>query len=893
MSASWLKTLDEVEGGDLPLVGGKAFNLANLRRHGLPVPPGLVVTTAFFEAQLRHHQLIPLWAGSPNVVVTGEALSWLADALKSSPLARELMAALQARMSETFADVDSFAVRSSGIDEDTRQHAFSGIHLTELGVPREMIQVSIGRCWASALSKEALEYRRQHGIAIQSIRLAVLIQPFIPARVAGVAFTADPVSGASDEIVVEAASGHGKQVVAGHITPARYRLTKRAPDYPVQEATPAHVAAASSGSEKPRGISPSATASRDPLSTSQLRALGKFLEQIEALMAAPQDVEWAIAEPTPDDEEPILFLQTRPITVPPVRPTSVDVEWSRADFRRFLPDLPSPLCASILQRSQDQGLSFFNRLGFDTGQAGAYLKTIYGRPYLNLSLARRLLAQSGLNPAGRLWILGHSEPLRGQSLSLAIDWHHMWTARRAVGRLLIYSFRIPARLGRFESLVHQVRQSLLSTDWSDPSPADLLIRFRLRTRLSSRMSEVDFLITAATVAAFSLSAPLLGADSDTVQQLVRESIDADTKRKDIRQGQLLLDLARIARADKRADAYLCERQAGFGDYRKALAGTPFLTAFDHFMDEYGGSATFEADPGWPRYVEDPSPLLVTIAEMARLEVAPGQSERHRAKQSVGDEGRPGELSGGPRSTPELAKMRLWRRWLARLLIARWRQLAKKRAQLRTLFNQSMSDCRAWDLKLAERWIAHGWLTEAEDYFWLTMEEIERALMAEAEVGPTLSALVRARRDTYQTYAETEMPYTMHESDVARLVPGRGLTGTALSSVLSGVPLSPGQVQGRVTVLHRPDEAAHMQEGAILVTPSTDIAWFPIFSHARGLIVETGGLLSHGSIIAREFGVPAVANIPEATTRFHDGDLVLLDGSTGLVQILAPPTTNVP
>jgi phosphohistidine swiveling domain-containing protein len=115
----------------------------------------------------------------------------------------------------------------------------------------------------------------------------------------------------------------------------------------------------------------------------------------------------------------------------------------------------------------------------------------------------------------------------------------------------------------------------------------------------------------------------------------------------------------------------------------------------------------------------------------------------------------------------------------------------------------------------------------------------------------------------------------------------------LSSVLSGVPLSPGQVQGRVTVLHRPDEAAHMQEGAILVTPSTDIAWFPIFSHARGLIVETGGLLSHGSIIAREFGVPAVANIPEATTRFHDGDLVLLDGSTGLVQILAPPTTNVP
>jgi len=197
----------------------------------------------------------------------------------------------------------------------------------------------------------------------------------------------------------------------------------------------------------------------------------------------------------------------------------------------------------------------------------------------------------------------------------------------------------------------------------------------------------------------------------------------------------------------------------------------------------------------------------------------------------------------------------------------------------------MSDCRAWDLKLAETWVAGGWLAEPEDYFWLTMEEIERALMAEAEVGPTMPVLVRARREVYQTYAATEMPYTMRESDVTRLVPGHGLMGTALSSVLSGLPVSPGQVQGRVIVLHQPEDSARMKEGVIVVTPSTDTAWFPVFLKARGLIVETGGLLSHGSIITREFGLPAVANIPDATNRFHDGDLVLLDGSTGLVQIL--------
>ena len=168
-----------------------------------------------------------------------------------------------------------------------------------------------------------------------------------------------------------------------------------------------------------------------------------------------------------------------------------------------------------------------------------------------------------------------------------------------------------------------------------------------------------------------------------------------------------------------------------------------------------------------------------------------------------------------------------------------------------------------------------------------MEEVERALMAEAEVGPTLPALVCARREVYQTYAATEMPYTMRESDVTRLVPGHGLMGTALSSVLSGLPVSPGQVQGRVIVLSRPEDSDRMQEGVILVTPSTDTAWFPVFTKARGLIIERGGLLSHGSIITREFGLPAVANIPNASSRFQDGDLVLLDGGTGLVQILEP------
>lgn len=884
MTAAWLKTLDEIEGSDLHLVGGKAFNLATLRRHALPVPPGLVVTTAFFEAQLRYYQLIPLWAGSPDVAVTEDALWWLADVLKTNPLAQELMDALQARLEETFPAVETFAVRSSAIDEDIREHAFSGIHLTDLGVPPEMVPVSISRCWASALSKPALEYRRQHGISIQSIRLAVLIQPFLQPESAGVAFTVNPLTGARDLMVIEATFGHGQTVAGGQVTPARYRLAKRSPDYSLLDWTPGDIPGSSSDPKKPRDSMANGD-SRGPLSPSQLRTLAEYLEQIEALMGAPQDVEWAATE-----REKFLFLQTRPITVLPSMAVSFDVEWSRASYREFLPDLPSPVCASLLERTQNQARSFFNRLGFNVEKFGPYLKIIYGRPYLNLTLARRLLSQCGLNPSGKLWIIGHTELPGDQGQSHSVDGRQLWQSRRPVARLLLRGLRAKTWLKRFERLADGVRRSLVTTDWNQASPADLLTRFRLRTQLISQMAEVDFVLSAAAIAAFTVSVHILDPFIDDVKQNIREIIDADMKKKDVQQGHRLFELAKIAQDEEQARRYLSHADDRFDDYRPALAGTSFLVAFDEFMTHYGQHAAFEADPGWPRYDEDPSPLLSTIAQILKAETLPDRDKVQIDGQPLHSYEERGTRRGAnPRPANGLPKMRPWRRRWIKLVIRRLRRLAKMRAQLRTLYGRSMTDCRDWDLKLAERWVARGWLAHPEDYFWLTMEEVERALMAEAEAGPTLPVLVRARQESYETYAATEMPHALREADIARLVPGHGLMGAALSSVLSGLPVSPGQVQGRVMVLDRPEDSTHMQEGVILVTPSTDTAWFPIFLQARGLIVETGGLLSHGSIIAREFGIPAVANIPNATSRFHDDDLVLLDGSTGLVQILAPAT----
>ncbi len=229
----------------------------------------------------------------------------------------------------------------------------------------------------------------------------------------------------------------------------------------------------------------------------------------------------------------------------------------------------------------------------------------------------------------------------------------------------------------------------------------------------------------------------------------------------------------------------------------------------------------------------------------------------------------------------------WRRRLANPLIRLLSRLLVLREKLHQARAQAMAACRRWDLALGEQWAGQGWLEKPEDIFWLTLEEIERALMVEGDVSLMLSSTVRARQETYKTYAATPLPYTLPESRIPSIQLGVGLTLEPLSDVLMGLPISPGQARGTVVVLRSPDQFEKIADDIILVTPSTDPAWLPLLHLAAGLIVETGGLLSHGSVIAREYGLPAVANIPNATTRFHTGDCVLVDGSTGIVQLLEP------
>lgn len=841
-----LLSLDDIEGTDLPLVGGKSFRLAQLRQHGFNVPPGMVLTTTFFKAHIQHEKLTPLWAGSPDIAVTAQSLDWLADALKTKPLSRPLIGALTQHLNAIFAsNVDSFAVRSSVIDEDQRDHTFAGIHLSELGVPRAMLPISITRCWASALSGPALAYRQQHGMSIQGIQIAVLIQPMLAPNAAGVGFTLNPLTGARDEIVIEATWGQGSRLVAGDIQPYFYRVSNQSADYPLLE-------------QQEGNVPPPAGAPDEPLSATDRIELARQMEQIQLLMGDAQDIEWA------RQNEELFILQTRPIVAAPTLEKNIDYEWTQGHLPEDLPDLPSPLFGALLERVQNQAIQFYQAIGIATDDLGPYEKLILGRPYLNLTFLKRGMAQVGINPDSFLQTMGYGRPTTTGHV-FSIDWKSAWKARKVYRLALTRIFAMRGHVSHTAAVIREAAAMLANPDFSD-STDKIVSQFRQQDRVFRALFTTNLGLTLATGFITGLGSRLLGSQGQSPAALLTlpalEGIE--TSKEQLHSA--LVSLSQSAKKNEDATTFFETHSFEAGDDIQAMPAK-FKAEFEALLARYGHHATFEADPAWPRYRDDPASLLKIIKQYIKSDAAP-------PKASIQNSTQPASVAG-------------WRRRLVKPFIGRLHRLYSLRSHLDEIKAEAMAACRTWNLALGKKWAGQNWLNQPDDIFWLTLDEIERALMLEKDTAVMLSSTVQARKETYRVYAETDMPFYLKESQLAAIQLGVGFSDDELASdVTIGLPVSPGQARGTVVVVKNLDEfEMPAGEDIILVMPSTDPAWLALLHSASGLIVETGGLLSHGSVIAREYGLPAVAHIPQATQRFRTGDKVLVDGSTGVVQRL--------
>jgi rifampicin phosphotransferase len=851
---------------DLPLVGGKAAALARLLAAGFPVPEGCCVTTHAYERSLDAIGFAPAERWRRALMRNGDdrrqELADCRERIRQGDLS-DLLAALQEALQriEGLA-VRRWAVRSSATNEDMMHASGAGMYRTALGVSWDGLAGGISEVWASLWNDRVMAYMLQSGAAATPPAMAVVIQPLLEAAVAGVATSVDPVTGRDNHMAINAISGLGSLLVDGTVMPDQY-LVETPADQPVR------VIRRLFGRQHERLVVADGGLLREPmapderkaplLSDEQVCEVAALTKRIEQAFQGPVDVEWAM------DRERLWALQARPLTAINVRSpvTDEDSEWSRANFKETMPEVPSPMGLSFLEHFMDAYiLSHYRRLGCHIPAGMSAVRIHAGRPYLNVTLFHVLVAQLGGDPTLNAEQMG-GDPIRSAPPVKRLEWSLLvraaWMMWREMSRVLRDGPACFAEMKELASRYSRERVQALSLSETG-ARLDELGRW-LETR------EMTFGIAAGTgqcLQVFSRLLPRwLGSDW---RQLLNESLQGQGTVISAQQILRIADLARLAR-EETAVSNTLRRGWEPGRYRRSFEGSRFLSEFDRYLEDYGHRAVGESDIMSPRVADQPEVLLDVISNhLEGLPVAPDEIlRRQRTTRSHA-----------------LATIRARLGWrLDRWLLFQWwyrrlcRFFALREANRHHLMWYSLA-ARLLLLRAGACLVERGRLTRQEDIFFLTLQEREAL-----DDRPTeWAALINTRR------AECEQWMTRPVPDVIRAwedSPEAAAAAPEDQGVLTGLPVSSGIVTGPVRFVRSTADWSRVRSGDIVVAPVIDPGMAPLFGIAGGLIVEMGGTLSHGAIIAREYGLPALTNVVGVMSFLKEGEHVTMDAGQGVIR----------
>jgi phosphohistidine swiveling domain-containing protein len=871
----------------LPAVGGKAANLGELTRAGLPVPSGVCVTTSAYAqvaAGAGLDAILDALAGTPPGDVG--TLTALAEQARSAMLAAPMPAAVAEAVSDAYARLGAdapVAVRSSATAEDLPFASFAGQQDTYLNVVgRAGVLDAVGRCWASLWTDRAVVYRAANGIDQRTVRLAVVVQKMVDAQVAGVLFTANPVTGRRHEAVVDASPGLGEAVVSGAVNPDHFVvdtatgeiLSRRLGDKRT-------VIRARPGGGTEQVEYPDRTA--DPCVTDdQVRTLARLGGEVEAHYGRPQDTEWAI-----DDHGVLWLTQARPITnlyplpdraPPPGEGLRVYFSFSVAQglYRPITPmglaafrllagsaarilgvGVPDPLAGPPVYAEAGQRL-FIDVTGALRSRPG---RTLFPR-VLDVMEARSAAVLRGLFDDPRLSV---TQP----------SWRPL--ARR-VARVAV-RYRVPLRVlgavARPDAAVRRVtKPPPLPTTAPRATPAQ---RLDLAERIL-RAEIVPLLPTvipaaAAGFAMLGLAARLLRPDLEPgdLQTVLRAVPNNVTTEMDL----ALWRLATRIRGDATAArSLLGESVETLADRFRAGTLPPFVQqGLTEFLGTYGHRAVAEIDVGMPRWSDDPRHILGVLANYLRLDDPAFAPDALFARGARDAEAMIDTLADRARRRSRV------RAGLARLALQRARQLTGIRELPKYDMVLALAEVRRQLASVGEHLATRGRLGRADDVFFLDLAETRAALDGSDRIGADLRDVVTARREAYALEERRRRVPRVLLSDGTE--PEASRPAPAVGGALTGTPASAGTVTGPARVVVDP-VGAHLVPGEILVAPSTDPGWTPLFLTAGGLVMEMGGANSHGAVVAREYGLPAVVGVPDATTLITTGQRITVDGTAGRV-----------
>jgi pyruvate,water dikinase len=842
-----VRRIDELSAADVELAGGKGANLGELARANFPVPDGFVLTTQAYALAARSAQVDPQDAPAAADRLRASAMP---DAIASA--ARRAYAALGGGL---------VAVRSSATAEDLPGASFAGQQDTYLNVSGdEALLDAIQRCWASLWNERAVVYRRANGIDDHGVSLAVVVQRMVNASAAGVLFTADPITGQRRRAAIDAIADLGQELVSGAVDPDHYL---------VDIATRTIV--------ERRPIGQQAVLSDDDLLT--LAALG---QRVEDHFGAPQDIEFAI-----DHARRAWLVQSRPITT--LYPLPEEAPDPRRDLRVYFSGNVfqgyfEPLTPMGIQFFRLLGTSIFRMFGAAVGDAAVGPKAIVEagmRLFVDVTPVVR-------DPVGRgafesMMAMGEARSsvvlarLAADPRLALVSRARLPTVRRIAAGLMRAGIPLAAlRVMRSPNATRAryVREMEAAARVDLPPDADAGARLdafeRLMLTAAPRMVPRLLGIIAPAMLSLGLAWRLLGslARAEELQTLTRGAPYNPTTEMDL----ALWSLSVEVRADPASRAALVERSPAelASAYRAAALPGRLQQGLAAFLARYGFRSIGEIDIGVPRWSEDPTHILGALTNYIRLDndvLAPDAQFARGAREAEA------------MSASLLRRVHGPKRLVLRFVLRRLRALigsreAPKFHLIRLLATPSRELLGPVGTELAAR----GRLAHADDIFFLALPEARRAV-----AGDDLRQVVAERRLTFER--------ERGRRHIPRLLLSDGTDAEAAlistTGGLRGSPASPGVVTGSARVIRSP-QGAHLEPGEVLVAPSTDPGWTPLFLTAGGLVMEMGGMMSHGAVVAREYGIPAVVGVAGATEQISTGQRVTVDGSTGTVTLEVEP-----
>ena len=740
-----------------------------------------------------------------------------------------------------------WAVRSSATNEDAAVRSFAGLYHTELGVSLERVTRAIQDCWVALWDEKLMEYYLRAGGAEEEPAMAVVIQPVIKALAAGVTYSIHPVTGRTDQVMINAVPGLGLALVSGAVIPDQYLMRF---DQVSDAVTILSRQVAMKGAAQRLGMDGVQdepllldARNRSSLTDEELIELTRLAKRIERTFQHPVDVEWAI------DDLGIWLLQARPVTVvaPAQGLAQEGGEWSRTNFKETMPELPSPLGLSFLERFMESFLiTPYRRLGCRIPSGLSSVRIVHGRPFLNVTLMHSVVGQL----RGDTLIL--AEHMGGESLLRPpkVEPLGLWPMLRA-GILILWSIRRAAKQGpRWFAEMKQMAANHSPNLAQGLSLAEVKERLdRLNRRLEE--NELTFGIAGGVtqcLQAFGFLLPRwLGVGW---QGLLNGALQGQAHAVSAEQIIRLAELADMARHDARCRALLTAEGWESSSFRSVLHDTGFLRSFDRYMEDYGHRGVGESDIMSPRFADQPELVLEVLRRQLRTTESGSPSEIMARQAAVRSD-----------AVWEIKRRFGWRvhRWV---IFSWWRRrlcryFALREANRHHLMYYSLA-ARNLLLRAGTLFMERGLFDQAEDIFFIRLEEQEQLFSA---IPQDWRALIRDRKAERLRNAEVTVPDTIRDGLIESMNERGADAWWGTGRGFRGIPISAGRATDLFGFVRSLDDWSRVCAGDILVVSVIDPGMAPLFGVAAGLIVEMGGTLSHGAIIAREYGLPTVANVP--------------------------------